>query len=105
MFFDKYDVLKIKRMYLYLSPLMLEFLFPILVWFKKTKYWMLGAMALFHISIAIVMNEFVLQFSMIMLISYTLFLEPQKIEKLLLKSKETILIAKQQRVTDNKVKL
>ena len=66
---------------------------------------MLGAMALFHISIAIVMNEFVLQFSMIMLISYTLFLEPQKIEKLLLKSKETILIAKQQRVTDNKVKL
>ncbi|MEL4894173.1 HTTM domain-containing protein [Crocosphaera sp. Alani8] len=87
------------------SALMLEFLFPILVWFKKTKYWMLGAMALFHISIAIVMNEFVLQFSMIMLISYTLFLEPQKIEKLLLKSKETILIAKQQRVTDNKVKL
>ncbi|MDJ0659519.1 MAG: HTTM domain-containing protein [Crocosphaera sp.] len=70
------------------SSLMLEFLFPILVWFKRTKYWILSMMALFHISIAIVMNEFVLQFSLVMLISYALFLDAEIIKKVASKFKK-----------------
>lgn len=69
------------------STLMVEFLFPIFVWFKRTKYPMLIIMALLHISIAILMNEFVLQFSLVMLISYTLFIEPKIFNKVAKKMK------------------
>lgn len=85
------------------SALMLEFLFPILVWFKRTKYWILGIMVLFHISIAIVMNEFVLQFSLVMLISYTLFIEPETIKKLFSKFKRKYNIVSQKLMIENKV--
>ncbi len=85
------------------SALILEFLFPILVWFKQTKYWILGMMALFHISIAIVMNEFVLQFSLVMLISYTLFLEPEAIKKIWAKFKKKYNSVSQKIVIQNKV--
>lgn len=70
------------------SALILELFFPIFVWFKRTKYWILSMMALFHISIAIVMNEFVLQFSLVMLISYTLFLDAGFIKKMASKFKK-----------------
>ncbi len=85
------------------SSLILKFLFPILVWFKWTKYWILSIMVLFHISIAIVMNEFVLQFSVVMLISYTLFVESETIKKLLYKFKSKYYFVSQKLVMQNKV--
>ncbi|ACB49748.1 hypothetical protein cce_0397 [Crocosphaera subtropica ATCC 51142] len=85
------------------SALILEFLFPILVWFKRTKYWILSIMALFHISIAIVMNEFVLQFSLVMLISYTLFIEPKTIKKLFSIFKRKYSVLSQKLIIENKV--
>ncbi|MDJ0508578.1 MAG: HTTM domain-containing protein [Crocosphaera sp.] len=78
------------------SALTLEFLFAIFVWFKPTKYWILAMMALFHISIAIVMNEAVLLFSLVMLVSYTLFMEPRTLKHLSskLRNKYRLLTAK-----------
>ncbi|EAZ90209.1 HTTM domain-containing protein [Crocosphaera chwakensis] len=85
------------------SSLMLEFLFPILVWFKQTKYWILSIMLLFHVSIAIVMNEFVLQFSMVMLISYILFIDPETMKKLFSKFKRKYNSISQKSMIQNKV--
>ena len=85
------------------SALILEFVFPLLVWFKQTKYWILIMMALFHISIAIVMNEFILQFSLVMLISYTLFLDAEVIIKVFSKFKKKYHLISQRLVIQNKV--
>ena len=85
------------------SALILEFVFPLLVWFKQTKYWILIMMALFHISIAIVMNEFILQFSLVMLISYTLFLDAEVIKKVFSKFKKKYHLISQRLVIQNKV--
>ncbi|MDJ0842761.1 HTTM domain-containing protein [Crocosphaera sp.] len=85
------------------SALILEFFFPIFVWFKRTKYWILSMMALFHISIAIVMNEFVLQFSLVMLISYTLFLDAEVIKKVASKFKKQCNLFTQKLLIENKV--
>ncbi len=87
------------------SALILEFLFPIFVWFKRTKYWILSMMALFHISIAIVMNAFVLQFSLVMLVSYTLFLDSETVNKLFSKFKNKYNFVSQKILVDNKVNL
>ncbi|MDJ0728656.1 MAG: Vitamin K-dependent gamma-carboxylase [Crocosphaera sp.] len=85
------------------SALILEFMFPILVWFKRTKYWILSMMALFHISIAIVMNEFVLQFSLVMLISYILFLDSEAIKKIVSKFKKKYNFVGRNLVIEHKV--
>ncbi|MEA5533011.1 HTTM domain-containing protein [Crocosphaera sp. XPORK-15E] len=65
------------------GTLILELSFFIFIWFKRTKYPMLILMSLLHISIAILMNAFVLQISAVMLVSYTLFLEPETVRKFL----------------------
>ncbi|MGK7953781.1 MAG: HTTM domain-containing protein [Crocosphaera sp.] len=85
------------------STLMLEFLFPILVWFKRTKYWILTMMALFHISIAIVMNEFVLQFSLVMLISYALFIDSETITQVVSKFKKKRKLVDQRNLIESKI--
>ncbi|MDJ0601537.1 MAG: HTTM domain-containing protein [Crocosphaera sp.] len=85
------------------SALTLEFLFPILVWFKRTKYWILTMMAFFHISIAIVMNEFVLQFSLVMLVSYSLFLDSGTIKKIVQKFQKQYNRVSQKLVIENQI--
>ncbi|MGK7932084.1 MAG: HTTM domain-containing protein, partial [Microcystaceae cyanobacterium] len=85
------------------STLMLEFMFPIFVWFKRTKYWILSVMSLFHISIAIVMNEFVLQFSLVMLVSYTLFIDSETIKTIFSKSKKKYNFIRQKNLVESKI--
>lgn len=65
------------------GTLIIEFIFPILVWFKPTKVIALVLVSSLHISIGIIMNQYILQFSMVMLISFILFIEPETIRKIM----------------------
>ncbi len=67
------------------GTLLTEFLFPILVWFKQTRAIALVAVTLLHLSIAILMNQYILQFSLVMLISFILFIEPATFRKFFIK--------------------
>lgn len=52
-------------------------LFPVLVWFKKIKPWLFFVGILFHLGIAFVMG--IVDFGVIMIISYLLFVDPRNI--------------------------
>ncbi len=58
-------------------------------------------MALLHLFIAIVMNEFILQFSLVMLVSYTLFLDSEVIKKVLSKIKKRYNLISQRLIIPN----
>ena len=59
----------------------LESLFPFLVWSKKTRLWVLGAMALMHIFILIFFSISVSFFNIISICALVLFLDPAWIRK------------------------
>ncbi len=49
-----------------------ELLFPLLIWNRKTKFWMLSIGVLFHLAIIILLS--LIDFGLIMIISYLIFL-------------------------------
>jgi hypothetical protein len=59
--------------------LLFQLLFPILIWFKKTKLSMIILGVLFHLMIIIIMG--ITDFGIIMLIMYLLFYTPEKLKE------------------------
>jgi hypothetical protein len=60
------------------SSILYQALFPILIWSKKIKPYLLIAGVLFHLGIAIFMGIF--SFGLIMILSYAIFLNEKQIE-------------------------
>lgn len=80
------------------SGLLVELTFPILVWFKKTRLYIIAAIATFHLSIAIILKN-VTFFSLSMVCAFVVFVPGEDMRKLvasLLKNKD-LLISKLQR--------
>jgi len=67
------------------ATLLIELLFPILVWFRATRKYMLIAGILLHSSILILSN--ITFFSLIMIIAHLAFIEPETIKRTLIQSK------------------
>lgn len=57
-----------------------EILFPVLIWYKKTRLWMLAIGTLFHIGISILLS--LLDFGIIMIISYLIFLRDDDLNRM-----------------------
>ncbi len=57
-----------------------EILFPFLIWYKKTRLWMLAIGTLFHIGISILLS--LVDFGMIMIISYIIFLRDDDLDRI-----------------------
>ena len=74
-----YEHLWIAQTLTYLS-ILYQISFPILVWNKRIKPYLLIAGVLFHLGIAILMGIF--SFGLIMIISYSLFLDDKQVEKI-----------------------
>lgn len=60
--------------------LIFEIYFPVMVAFKKTRYWWLGLGALFHLMIGILLS--LMPFSLIMISIYFLFFDEEHLKKL-----------------------
>jgi len=61
------------------AALMFELvLFPLLVWFRRTRLWILGLGVAFHLSIFITMKVFI--FTEVMILLYLCFLEEKEVE-------------------------
>jgi len=58
------------------SALATEMAFPLLVWFKPLRPWVLTAIAALHFGICILLSESVWHFNMAMLISFLIFVDP-----------------------------
>jgi hypothetical protein len=57
-----------------------ELLFPVLVWFKATRKWVLGAGVVFHIVIGAMLS--LPEFAAVMVVSYAVFLKQEKASNL-----------------------
>jgi hypothetical protein len=57
-----------------------EILFPFLIWNRKTKLWMLAIGTLFHIAISVMLS--LVDFGLIMIISYIIFLKDEELKHL-----------------------
>ncbi len=58
------------------SALATEMAFPLLVWFKPLRPWVLTAIAALHFGICILLSESVWHFNVAMLISFLIFVDP-----------------------------
>ena len=63
------------------SSLVIQALFPFLIWFKSTRSYILALTIMFHASIGILMNNYVLPFSITMLIALLLFIQPATFQR------------------------
>ena len=83
--FNQVDFLhnEILSVYFTYGALLIECLFPLLIWFRKTRLLMLSLIALLHASIVVLMSEYVLHFNIVMLISFILFLPTRTTQKLI----------------------
>ncbi len=57
-----------------------EILFPFLIWYKRTRLWMLAIGTLFHMGISILLS--LVDFGMIMIISYIIFLWDDDLDRM-----------------------
>lgn len=74
---------EILSMALTFGTLFIEIAFPLLVWFSRTRPFVLAGMAFFHLSLMVFMAPSVFYFNLMMLISLILFVRPEIIERLL----------------------
>jgi len=63
------------------GTLITEMAFPLLVWFKKTRYPVLLAITALHTLLLVFMGTSVFFFNLTMVVSFILFVEPHRIEK------------------------
>lgn len=70
------------------ATLLIELLFPILVWFKPTKKYMLIAGITLHFSILVASN--ITFFSLIMIVAHLAFIEPETVSRKLEQTKKYI---------------
>lgn len=61
------------------GTLVFELAFPVLVWFRKARYWVLLSGVLFHLGIDVLMM--IPMFSWIMIVSYTAFLDDDVVRR------------------------
>lgn len=62
------------------AALFYQLLFPVLIWMKKVRPWLLLAGLGFHLCIVLVVG--VVDFGLIMIVAYLIFLDPQKAQRM-----------------------
>ena len=60
--------------------ILFEILFPVLVWTTRFRIWILGAGVLFHMAIIVVLS--LIDFGLIMIVTYLIFLKDEDFKKL-----------------------
>ena len=84
------------------ATLIIELLFPILVWFALTRKYMLFAGVLLQSSILIASN--ITFFSLIMIVAHLAFIEPETVNRIVNKVKKSIKIKKYIKLYDTTLK-
>ena len=65
------------------ATLIIEVLFPFLIWFRQTRGIILILIALLHIFIAVLMGEYIFHFNIVTLISLILFVPSSRMRNLI----------------------